>query len=113
MYPPRTTFAFQHPTCANPLINYHRKIEEENAAGQVVTEQSWINFVNELRSDPSRVERLRATPTSDLNPALVRLWHILDWASARTHYGIANVAVIDKIAGPAVAKAAQQGLIAL
>jgi len=95
------------------LERQHKKIEQENAAGQAATDQSWINFVNQLRSDPSRVEQLRATPTSDFNPDLVRLWHILDWASARTRYGIPNVAVIDKIAGPVVAKSAQQGLIAL
>lgn len=94
------------------LDRKHKKIEQENAAAQAAAEQWWVDFFNQLRSDVARVERLRHTATP-INPDLARIWQILDWASARTRYGIPNIAVIEKIAGPAVAKAAQEGMTGL
>jgi hypothetical protein len=88
-------------------------LEVQNASQQAKLEQSWIDFVRRLRSDPARIERLKIPSVSCVNRDLCDLWHLLDLATRRrARHAIDSVSPLLRIVGADVAEAARQGLIA-
>jgi hypothetical protein len=90
-----------------------KDIEEKYAAESTKRDQSWIDFVRDLRSDAARIARLRVPLSPDINPDLFNLWKLLDGASNRSRHAIESVAPLEGIAGHEVASAVKDGLIAL
>jgi hypothetical protein len=89
-----------------------REIESANAAEQAKRDQSWIDFIRELRNDYERIENLRIPAPSGINSDLLDLWRLLNGASSQSRYAIDSVAPLERIAGAEIAAAAQAGLIA-
>jgi hypothetical protein len=88
------------------------RIERMNQAAQSKRDQSWIDFIHELRNDHGRVARLRTPPSSGVNSDLLFLWRLLEQASDRSRWAINGVAALERIAGADVADAVRAGLIA-
>lgn len=88
-----------------------KRLETQSASERAKRDQSWVDFIRELRTDPARIVRLRTPPISGVNSDLLGLWRLLSGASGRSRYAIDSVAPLEMIAGAAVAEAARQGLI--
>lgn len=69
-------------------------------------EQSWIDFVTELRADPAKLQKLLPTAANAVDRRIYDLWQLLREAvRGSSHYAINTVAPIAEIAGQEVAKA--------
>lgn len=90
-----------------------KRIEQRNASEAAKQEQSWIDFIRELRSEPKRIAALRTPPASGFNPDLHQLWRLLNAASGRSAYAVDSIAPLTNIVGAEIAEAVQKGLIAL
>lgn len=89
-----------------------KRIQSRNASEQAKRDQSWIDFVRDLRADPQRVAKLKVPLPSGINSELRDLWNLLSGASSESRYAIHSVAPLERIAGTEVAEAARAGLIA-
>lgn len=89
-----------------------REIENRNRAELDKHDQSWIEFIRGIRSDPGRIARLRQPVPKDQGSDLMNLWQLLDRAGSRSRHAVDSVAPLERIAGSEVAKAAEAGLIA-
>lgn len=87
-----------------------QRIMAENAARNAERDQSWINFIEELKSDPARIDKLRTSRPPNLTGELYQLWRLLSGAANRSRYAIESVAPLERIAGSAVAEAVRAGL---
>ncbi len=90
-----------------------KEIESGRATELAKRDQSWIDFIRELRNDPERIAKLRIPPPAGFNSELLHLWRLLYEASNQSRYAIEGVAPLERIAGAEVAEAVQAGLIAL
>lgn len=69
-------------------------------------EQSWIDFVTEMRADPAKLQKLLPTAANAVDRRIYDLWQLLRVAvRGSSHYAINTVAPIAEIAGQEVAKA--------
>ena len=74
-------------------------------------EQSWIDFIAEMRADPARLHELYPTTPESVNWRIYNMWQLLRQAtSGSSHYAIDSVAPIAEIAGDEVAAAFADGL---
>ena len=88
------------------------RMEQENATAQQKTNQSWIDFIRELRADPQRIQNLATPPSPAERSELFQLWRLLSHASRRSNYALDSIGPLEKFAGPEVASAAKDGLMA-
>ena len=88
-----------------------REIETQNRAELDKRDQSWIEFIRAIRSDPDRIARLAQPVPKDQQSELMSLWQLLH-AGSQSRYAIDSVAPLERIAGAEVAKAVESGLIA-
>ena len=73
-------------------------------------EQSWIDFIAEVRADPARLRKLHPT-TESVDRRIYNLWQLLRQATrGNSHYAIDSVAPIAEFAGDEVAAAFADGL---
>lgn len=69
-------------------------------------EQSWVDFVTEMRADPSKLQKLLPTAPSTVDGRIYDLWQLLRQAvRGSSRYAIDSVAPIAEIAGQEVAAA--------
>jgi hypothetical protein len=74
-------------------------------------EQSWIDFVSEMRADPAQLRKLTPTTMETVDGRVYDLWTLLRQANhGSSHYAIDSVAPIAEIAGEEVAAAFADGL---
>lgn len=74
-------------------------------------EQSWINFVAEMRADPTQLRKLVPTTTDTVDRRIYDLWQLLCQATkSDSQYAINSVVPIAEIAGAEVAVAFSDGL---
>lgn len=74
-------------------------------------EQSWIDFVAEMRAAPAQLRKLNPTTAKTVDRRIYDLWQLLSQASrGSSHYAIDTVAPIVEIAGEEVAAAFADGL---
>ena len=74
-------------------------------------EQSWVNFVADMRATPEQLRHPQATTATTVDRRLYDLWQLLNQATRRnSRYAIDNVAPIAEIAGQEVAAAFASGL---
>lgn len=84
-------------------------LARENKRSQ--QEQSWIDFITTLRTDPTQLRKLSPTTTKTVDRRIYDLWQLLHQASRdNSHYAIDSVAPIAEIAGDEVADAFADGL---
>jgi hypothetical protein len=73
---------------------------------QAEREQSWVNFVTEMRADPVKLQKLLPTAPNTVDGRIYDLWQLLRQAvRGSSHYAIDTVAPIAEIAGQEVAAA--------
>lgn len=73
---------------------------------QAEQEQSWIDFVTELRADPVKLQQLLPTAPNTVDSRIYDLWQLLHQAvRGSSRYAIDTVAPIAEIAGQEVASA--------
>jgi hypothetical protein len=89
-----------------------KEMQARHASESAQRDQSWIDFIRELRTDPARIARLKTPPNSGVNSELLELLRLLHGASGRSQYAIDSVVPLANIAGVEVAEAVRQGLIA-
>ena len=89
-----------------------KEIEAQNALEGDKRDQSWIDFVRDIRADPARIARLKVPAASGVNKDLFELWQLLRGADNRNRYAIDNVLPLERIAGAEVSQAVRDGLIA-
>jgi hypothetical protein len=87
------------------------EIQRRNAAAAEQRDHSWLELVQELRTDPIRLAALRV-PSSPVNMDLVDLWQFLEGAGNRSKYEISTVNPLERMAGVEVAVAARDGFMA-
>lgn len=87
------------------------EIDNSNASQQAANEQSWIQFIRDLRADAQRIARLAAPEPSDLSADFRHLFRLLSYGQPR--YAIDSIALLQRIAGCEVASEVQKGLINL
>jgi len=74
-------------------------------------EQSWVNFVADMRANPEQLRQLQATTATNVDGRLYDLWQLLNQANRRnSRYAIDSVAPITEIAGHEAAAAFADGL---
>ncbi|CQR38251.1 conserved hypothetical protein [Thiomonas arsenitoxydans] len=73
---------------------------------QAKREQSWIDFVTQMRADPTKLVQLLPTAPNTVDGRVYDLWQLLHQAvGGSSHYAIDTVAPIVEIAGQEVATA--------
>lgn len=73
---------------------------------QAEREQSWVDFVTEMRADPVKLQQLLPTAPNTVDRRIYDLWQLLRQAvRGSSHYAIDTVAPIAEIAGQEVATA--------
>ena len=88
------------------------EIENRNQTELDKRDQSWIEFIQDIRSDPDRIARLKQPVPKDRRSELMDLWELLHWAGSQSRYAMDSVAPLERIAGSDVARAVEAGLIA-
>lgn len=89
-----------------------REIENRNQAELDKRDQSWIEFIRDVPSDPDRIARLKQPVPKDQHSELMDLWRLLHGAGSQSRYAIDSVAPLERIADSDVANAVEAGLIA-
>lgn len=98
-----------------PSVKSREEVEREKKAAeskrsrnreQAAQEQSWVDFVTEMRADPSKLQTLLPTAENTVDGRIYDLWQLLHHAvRSSSHYAIDTVAPIVEIAGQEVADA--------
>jgi hypothetical protein len=88
-----------------------REIETQNALERDRRDQSWIDFVRDIRADPERIARLKIPATSSVSKDLCELWQLLRGADNHSRYAIDNVSPLERVAGAEVAQGVRDGLV--
>lgn len=90
-------------------IKSEEELAESMRAGeqaQAKREQSWVDFVTEMRADPVKLQKLLPTAPNTVDSRIYDLWQLLRQAvQGSSHYAIDTVAPIAEIAGQEVAAA--------
>ena len=87
------------------------EVRRKNDGVRSEREQSWVNFIAEMRANPEQLRHPQATTTTTVDGRLYDLWQLLNQATRRnSRYGIDSVAPIAEIAGHDVAAALAEGL---
>lgn len=90
-------------------IKSEEELAESMWAGkqaQAKREQSWVDFVTEMRADPVKLQQLLPTAPDTVDGRVYDLWQLLRQAvRGSSHYAIDTVAPIAEIAGQEVATA--------
>ncbi|MFT3821846.1 MAG: hypothetical protein QM750_30205 [Rubrivivax sp.] len=90
-------------------IKSEEELAESMRAGkqaQAEREQSWVDFVTEMRADPAKLHQLLPTAPDTVDGRVYNLWQLLRQAvRGSSHYAIDTVAPIVEIAGHKVATA--------
>lgn len=90
-------------------IKSEEKLAESRRSGlqtQTKREQSWVDFVTEMRADPVKLRQLLPTASDAVDARIYDLWQLLRQAvRGNSHYAIDTIAPIAEIAGPEVATA--------
>jgi hypothetical protein len=89
-----------------------QETQDRNKAELDRRDQSWIDFIRDIRSDPERIAKLRLPVPSDRCSELMDLWQILHGAGSQSRYAADSVGPVERVAGPEVARAVEDGLIA-
>lgn len=78
---------------------------------QAEQEQSWIDFITDLRANPAQLRQLQPTTETGVDNRIYSLWQLLnEAASSNSRYAIDSVAPIAELAGAEVAAAFAAGL---
>ena len=103
-----------------PRVKSGEEIQSEQELAEVMRtndsarserEQSWVNFVADMRANPEQLRQLQPTTASNVDGRLYDLWQLLNQATRRnSRYAIDSVAPIAEIAGQEVAAAFADGL---
>ncbi|MGF6658212.1 hypothetical protein OKW34_008802 [Paraburkholderia youngii] len=74
-------------------------------------EQSWIDFIADLRANPAQLRQLQPTTETSVDSRIYSLWQLLSEAtSSSSRYAIDSVAPVTELAGEEVAAAFAAGL---
>jgi len=107
----------QPPTKSPELLRSEAELAEatrENQRQRAEQEQSWVEFVENLRDDPDQLRRPMLAPATTVDSRLYYLWQLLQAATrSDSRYAIDNVAPIVEIAGASVAARFIEGLSAM
>jgi hypothetical protein len=88
-----------------------REIQDRNKAELDKRDQSWIEWIRDLRSDSERISQLRLPVPKDKRSELMDLWELLHAEASQSRYAADSVAPLERVAGPEVARAVEDGLI--
>lgn len=95
-------------------IKSEEELAEPLRAGertQAEQEQSWIDFIADLRANPAQLRQLYPTTETSVDSRIYSLWQLLSEAtSSNSRYAIDSVAPIAELAGEEVAVAFAAGL---
>ncbi len=95
-------------------INRDKELAETMRTGEAKRsekEQSWIDFVSTMRSEPAQLRIPLSTTSKTVDGRIYDLWQLLRQATrGNSHYSIESVAPIAEIAGDEVAAAFSDGL---
>ncbi len=90
-------------------IKSEEELAKSRQAGkqtQAEREQSWVDFVTEMRADPAKLQQPLPTAPNTIDGRVYDLWQLLRQAvRGNSHYAIDTVAPIAEIAGQEVATA--------
>ncbi len=91
----------------------HQEIRNQKQAERDKQDQSWIQLIRDIQSDPDRIAKLKQPIPQNQCSDLIFLWRLLHGAGSHSRYAPNSIAPLERIAGSDVAKAAEAGLIAL
>lgn len=90
----------------------HQAHLERSAIEQASVDQSWIDFANRLRADPSQLRTISAPTETGTDSRLFHLWRLLNGlGDNRSHHAIRDLSPIARLIGDEVADAFRSGLI--
>lgn len=106
-----------------PRIKSEEEIKSEDELTETIRvgererleqEQSWIDFIADLRANPAQLYRLYPTTTTGVDSRIYSLWQLLSEATSRnSHYAIDSIEPIKELVGEEVAVAFAAGLSAI
>lgn len=80
-----------------------RATEERNRIAREKRDGSWIEFIEELRADPTILDRLHPTTDTTADSRLVHLWRFLSSRTrGRSRHSIDDLSAVEPIFGPEV-----------
>lgn len=108
--------AWMSPPPPNPELEESehqlRELQDRNAAEREESERGWIEFIENLQTDPSQLRNLRPATSKGVDSRLYYLWELLRSVTRSiTVYGIDTIAAAVPILGEPLAEALRDGLI--
>jgi len=88
-----------------------KETQDRMAVEQAACEQSWIDFLANLRGNPEQLRQLRPPSAAGVYPRLYYLWQVLSASVNASKYAIDSAAPLEPILGPELTAAVRDGLI--
>jgi hypothetical protein len=89
-----------------------KKIREQAESEHAARDQSWLEFIDDLRKDPNQLRQVRPPTAEGVDGRLFNLWQLLSqMVDASSRYAIDSFAPLEAMLGSEVAAAARDGLI--
>ena len=89
-----------------------KETQDRMAAEQAAGDQSWIDFLANLRGNPKQLRQLRPPSAQGVDTRLYHLWVLLsESVNASVGYAIDSVAPLEPMLGPELTAAVRDGLI--
>ena len=81
-------------------------MDRQRAEEKAAHDQSWIDFIDRMRADPSQLLRLRPPTPEGIDSRLHCLWQLLHAAAGeRDLYAIDDVSPLEPVLGPELTSA--------
>jgi len=91
-----------------------KKITEHGRRERAKIDQSWIDAMAKLRSDPAELRQLNPVSEKGVDGRLYNLWQLLEWSiPQKARYAIEDVSPLDPIIGAEAALAVRDGLMGI
>jgi hypothetical protein len=87
------------------------RLQAQRDAQTQQRDQSWIAFIDEIRTAPDELDRLDPIKGDGVEPRLFSLWQLLSWTNGDSRYAIDDIGGIAPILGEDAAEALRRALI--
>ena len=88
------------------------ELSKRDEAERAAREESWLEFVDDLRKDPNQLRRVRPPTAEGADTRVYHLWLLLsETVDASSRYAIDSIAPLEPMLGAEVAAALQDALI--
>jgi hypothetical protein len=95
------------------MMEEHERITREQAEQRAVRDQSWVNFIEEMKADPKQLLNLPPPTAEGVDARLFGLWQLINSeTSHKNRYAIDDIAFLEPILGAELVGTLTTALIA-